>query len=297
MAGHADKYEELREEQAGTGKAPPVSRGSARPPAPRVNVLGTGIAAMNPAGVATLIQRWVEDETFGRYVCVTGVHGVMEGFRDEQVRLAHNRADLCVPDGMPLVWISRLSGHRRTRRVYGPDLMLTLLALAEKEGYTNFFYGGGPGLVEKLRDRMLERFPALQIVGTHTPPFRRLSEEEKGKVIAKINAAEPDLLWVGLSTPKQELLMADFSACVRAKVMFGVGAAFDFNAGLLRQAPQWMQAAGMEWFFRLCAEPRRLWRRYARNNPSFLFHLLLQRLRLKSYPVHDAAPKNHGSTS
>lgn len=255
-------------------------------PTPHVNVLGTGIAAVNPDKVTALIRQWVEGEKFGHYVCVTGVHGVMEGFRDKEIRLAHNRANLCVPDGMPLVWVSRLSGHPQTRRVYGPDLMLAILALAEKEGFTSFFYGGGPGLAERLREKLLERFPSLKVVGTHTPPFRDLTAEEEEEVIARISGVEPDLLWIGLSTPKQEKLMSTFRPRIRARVMLGVGAAFDFNAGDLRQAPKWMQACGLEWFFRLCVEPRRLWRRYLRNNPSFLCHLFLQATRLRKYPVH-----------
>lgn len=286
MTGYPDKHEE----QTGAVADALESSKRAQRRFPHVNILGTEIAAVNPGDVVALLRQWIGGERFGRYVCVTGVHGIMEGLRDENVRLVHNEADLCVPDGMPLVWVSRLRGHRDTRRVYGPDLMLAALALAEKEGLTSYFYGGGPGLAERLREEMLARFPALKIVGTHSPPFRDLTGEEQDEVLERINALEPDLLWIGLSTPKQEKLMSAFRLRVRAKVMLGVGAAFDFNAGTLPQAPKWMQASGLEWFFRLCMEPRRLWRRYMRNNPSFLFHLLLQALRLRSYPTHGTRP-------
>jgi N-acetylglucosaminyldiphosphoundecaprenol N-acetyl-beta-D-mannosaminyltransferase len=210
------------------------------------------------------------------YVCVTGVHGVMESQRDPELRRIHNAAGLVTPDGMPLVWLSRLAGHRQVERVYGPDLMLACCRRSEVAGYRNFFYGGAGGVPERLIARLLEKFPDLRITGTYSPPFRKLTPLEDDEVVRVINLAAPDILWVGLSTPKQERWMSDHLGRLKAPVMIGVGAAFDFHAGLKRQAPPWVQQSGLEWLFRLLTEPRRLWRRYLYNNPVFLWKVFLQ---------------------
>jgi N-acetylglucosaminyldiphosphoundecaprenol N-acetyl-beta-D-mannosaminyltransferase len=251
-----------------------------------VNVVGTKIADLNLEKAVKLIEQWVSQPGPTRYVCVTGVHGVMEGYRNPEIQLAHNRAAACVPDGMPMTWIGRARGHRTMGRVYGPDLTLRLLTLSSQRGYTNYFYGGAEGVADLLRQKMVERFPGLQVVGTFCPPFRPLSPEERRQVIADINAKHPDFVWVGLSTPKQELFMYEFHSHLRAKVLLGVGAAFDFHTGRLRQAPRWMMNAGLEWFFRLCIEPRRLAPRYLRNNPAFIVHVLAQQLGIRHYPVN-----------
>jgi N-acetylglucosaminyldiphosphoundecaprenol N-acetyl-beta-D-mannosaminyltransferase len=255
------------------------------PDVPAVNVLGTRISALNPKGAIDLVEHWINRGACGSYVCVTGVHGVMEAFRNAKIRKIFDQADACVPDGMPMVWLGRLQGFRAMDRVYGPDLMLALLRRSAERGYTNYFYGGGPTVAEELKDRMQRRFPGLRVVGTFCPPFRPLTPEEEARVVADINEKRPDLLWIGLSTPKQEIQMAAFSSKVLAHVMLGVGAAFDFHTGRVRQAPRWVQRCGLEWLFRLCIEPRRLWRRYLRNNPLFLWHVFLQWTRLRKYPA------------
>ena len=252
---------------------------------PPVNILGTGISALNMSSAVNLIEEWICDGATGRYVCVTGVHGVMEGFRNIVIREAHNAADACVPDGMPMTWIGRLHGRRNMNRVYGPDLMLALLEKSAAEGYSNYFYGGAEGVADSLKERMTARFPGLQVVGTHCPPFRPLNEAEKDALIAEIEERRPDLFWVGLSTPKQELFMGDLCHELACKVMLGVGAAFDFHTGRVRQAPRWMMRSGLEWFFRLCMEPRRLGPRYLRNNPAFIWNILLQSLGIRSFPL------------
>lgn len=243
---------------------------------PTVNVLGTRIAALDMTRATRHISAWIEEEGFGRYICVTGAHGVVEGTRDPQVMRIHNEADLCVPDGMPLVWLGRYYGHRKMSRVYGPDLMMELLAIAERRGYTSFLYGGKPGVAERLRDRLLEKFPSLVICGVHAPPFRELTQDEEEAITKEINLQSPDFLWIGLSTPKQEKRMAAWQGRIRAKVMLGVGAAFDFHAGLIRQAPRWMMKSGLEWLYRLVREPRRLWRRYLLGNPLFVCRVCAQ---------------------
>jgi len=250
-----------------------------------VNVLGTRVAAFNLETAVDQIDEWVSQEETGRYVCVTGVHGVMESLRDPEVRRVHNSATACVPDGMPMTWVGRYHGHQDMDRVYGPDLMLSLLSLSARKGYSSYFYGGAEGVAEELKIRMAERFPGLAVVGTFCPPFRPLTEEERTQVVADINRRKPDLVWVGLSTPKQEIFMEQFHRELNAKVMIGVGAAFDFHTGRVSQAPRWMMRSGLEWFYRLCTEPRRLGPRYLRNNPAFIWHILVQHSGLRKYPI------------
>jgi len=250
-----------------------------------LNVLGTAIGAVNLDAATDLFATWLRSGQRGGYVCVTGVHGVMEGLRDPELRGIHNRATLCVPDGMPLTWLGRIRGFKQMDRVYGPDLMLRMIELAARDGYSNYFHGGQEGVAEALKAAMELRFSGLRVVGTSSPPFRTLSEEEDRRIVDEINRLQPDMLWVGLSTPKQERQMAAFAGRVDVGLMFGVGAAFDFHTGRVRQAPGWMQRAGLEWFFRLCMEPRRLAGRYLRHNPAFILHAMLQLTGLRRYPT------------
>jgi N-acetylglucosaminyldiphosphoundecaprenol N-acetyl-beta-D-mannosaminyltransferase len=248
----------------------------------RVNVLGVGASAINMAQALDTIRGWITHRR-PNYVCITGVHGVMESQRDENLREIHNSAGLVTPDGMPLVWLSRLQGKHHVERVYGPDLMLALCELSISKGYRHFLYGGTEDALERLASNLQQRCPGLQIVGKYSPPFRSLTEEEDKQVVQTINEADPDIVWVGLSTPKQERWMAAHVHRLTAPVLVGVGAAFDFHAGLKKQAPRWMQRNGLEWLFRLATEPRRLGRRYLVNNPLFILLTLQQMLRLKDY--------------
>ena len=252
---------------------------------PRINVLGTAVDALNLDEAVDNICQWMDDETTGRYVCVTDVHCIMQSYRRPEVRDAYNSASLCVPDGMPLTWVGRARGQRTMGRVYGPDLMLRLLEVSAQKGYTNFFYGGADGVAEDLKRRMTLRFPDLEVVGTYCPPFQPLTIEGKEELISIVNDLRPDFLWIGLGAPKQELFMREFHENLDAKVMIGVGAAFDFHTGRVRQAPRWMMGAGLEWFFRLCMEPRRLAPRYFRNNPAFIWHVFLQLSGIRKYPT------------
>lgn len=256
---------------------------------PRVDVLGVGVSAVSMASAVEEIGRWLVDDEH-HYVCVTGVHGVMESQRDAELRRIHNSSGLTTPDGMPLVWCAHRAGRPEVTRVYGPDLMLALLGRACDEGWSSFFYGGGPGTAKQLASRMLLRFPSLQVAGTYEPPFRPLTEDEDRQVVDLINNSGAQLVWVGLSTPKQEKWMAAHVGRLAANALLGVGAAFDIHAGTLRQAPRWMQRSGMEWLFRLGMEPRRLWRRYLRNNPLFVIGLMRRRPRLIA-----SAPRAGGS--
>lgn len=251
-------------------------------PLQRVNVLGVGVSAIDMEAALRTIEGWI-DRGESHYVTITGVHGVMESQRDEELRWIHNRAGMVTPDGMPLVWVSRLAGQRQVRRVYGPELMLAVCEKSLEKGYRHYLYGGAEGVPERLAERLQARFPELQIVGTLAPPFRALTPEEDIEVVERINAAAPDIVWVGLSTPKQERWMAAHLGRLKAPVMVGVGAAFDFHAGLKRQAPRWVQHSGLEWMFRLGTEPRRLWKRYLRNNPLFVYSILLQAVGIRRY--------------
>lgn len=250
----------------------------------RTNVLGVGISAINIPMALEVLDAWIRQQ-HRTYVCITGVHGVMESQADPELRKIHNQAGLVTPDGMPMVWLSRLAGHKHVDRVYGPDLMLAVCEASLQKGYRHFFYGGSEGVPELLRDKLQEKFPGLQVVGTYSPPFRPLTLEEDAAIVARINAARPDIVWVGLSTPKQERWMAAHLGKVQAPVMIGVGAAFDFHAGLKPQAPRWMQRSGLEWFFRMVTEPKRLARRYLQNNPKFVMAVLMQMLGLRRYKL------------
>jgi N-acetylglucosaminyldiphosphoundecaprenol N-acetyl-beta-D-mannosaminyltransferase len=234
----------------------------------RTNILGVQVSATNLSEAVETVERWIREG--GRnYVCVTGVHGLMESRRDERLRDIHNRAGLVTPDGMPLVWLSRLLGKNRTEQVCGRDLMRKLTAVSALRGYRQFYYGGAEGVAEKLKQAVTTGYPGVAVAGVLCPPFRQLTREEDDEVVNIINAARPDIVWVGLSTPKQERWMAGHLGRIDAPVMIGVGAAFDFLAGTKRQPPVWMQRNGLEWLFRLCSEPRRLGRRYAYIVPGF----------------------------
>lgn len=238
----------------------------------RFDVLGVPVSALTMQSALETIDGWISSRT-PHYVCVTGVHGVMESQRDDELRRIHESAGLVTPDGMPLVWVAHAVGLRWVERVYGPDLMLACCGVNR---YRHFLYGGGPGLAERLADRLTARFPDLQIVGTCSPPFRALTPEEDQAMVDQINAAAPDIVWVGLSTPKQERWMSAHVGRLTAPVLVGVGAAFDFHAGVKPQAPRWMRRSGLEWSFRLMTEPRRLWKRYAVNNPTFVWRVARQ---------------------
>jgi N-acetylglucosaminyldiphosphoundecaprenol N-acetyl-beta-D-mannosaminyltransferase len=241
---------------------------------PRVNILGVHVSAITPADALRCMEEWIRRGE-REYACVCAVQTVMACRRDPVLRRIVNAAGLATPDGMPLVWILRSRGFP-VARVYGPDLLLAFCALAAERGYSNYFLGGEPGVPEQLAERLTARFPGLKVVGTCSPPFRPLGREEDRHLVDRINAAAPDVVWVGLGTPKQDLWVREHRGGIRAPVMVGVGAAFDFHAGRRSQAPPWMRASGLEWVYRLCQEPRRLWRRYLLGHPLFVFYLLLQ---------------------
>ena len=254
---------------------------------PRANVLGIGISAVDLAEAVVRSMQLLERGGKG-YICATGVHGIMESQRDPALRVIHNMAFLCVPDGMPTVWIGRLQKHRRMRRVYGPDFMRQMCRRSSENGYRHFLYGGKPGVAEQLRYRLEQSIPGIQICGTYTPPFRELTLQEEDELIASVHCARPHIVWVGLSTPKQERFMARMLDRLDTNLMVGVGAAFDIHAGLLADAPQWMKSSGLQWLHRLVMEPGRLTRRYLVNNPRFVWKIALQLSGAKSFMLDTA---------
>ena len=217
---------------------------------------------------------WIDDavEANGRgYICVSNVHALMASGEDPELRDALLGSSLNVPDGQPLVWALNLLGHRLRARVYGPELMARSCARAAGSGQRLYLYGGrNQGALVQLALNLRQRYPGLKIVGGYSPPHRPLTADERASVASEINYSRPDVVWVGIGVPKQEKWMADIRPELEAPVLVGVGAAFDFHAGLVPQAPAVLQEAGLEWAYRLAHEPRRLWRRYLRYNPRFV---------------------------
>jgi N-acetylglucosaminyldiphosphoundecaprenol N-acetyl-beta-D-mannosaminyltransferase len=208
----------------------------------------------------------------------------MECYHNPELRHIFNQSGLTTPDGMSLVWILRLIGHKHVGRVYGPDLMRALCQQSLEHGYRHYFYGGAPGVVEELERKLDADYPGLQIAGHYTPPFGAVSEEVEKLIIEDIRAAKPDILWVGISSPRQEFWMAEHIAQLDVPVLIGVGAAFDFLSGRKPQAPRWIQRSGLEWLYRFMKEPRRMWPRYSRY-PLFLLLLAAQAMGIKKFDL------------
>jgi len=253
-------------------------------PPPRVNVLGVGISALNLDGA---VEALAQARAAGRrgFVTITGAHGVIESQDDPSLRHIHNASLLSTPDGMPMVWMGRLQGFGTMGRVYGPDLMERIMSWSLESGATHYFLGGNTGVAQDLRLRLEQRFPGIRIVGTHTPPFRPLQPSEIEALAAELRQKDPDFVWIGLSTPKQERFMAAHLEPLGARIMLGVGAAFDFHTGRVTQAPRWIQRSGLEWLFRLTKDFKRLWPRYSRVVPRFLWLATLQLTGFRKFPL------------
>lgn len=243
--------------------------------------LGIRVDAVQIPDAIARLEEWIRERSGTRYVAVTGMHGVTESLDDSHFRDILLAADMVVPDGMPLVWLGRLHGYPLRRRVYGPELMDTFCQQTGSR-YRHFFYGGAEGVPESL-GAVLSRKYGVRIAGTYSPPFRPLNAEEEKAVAEMVNNSGADLLWVGLSTPKQERWMYAHRNAFRVPVMLGVGAAFDLNLGKLKQAPRWMRENGLEWLFRLLMEPGRLWKRYLVLGPKFVWNVGLELAGIKRF--------------
>lgn len=244
---------------------------------PGFQVLGVRVDAVQLSDTVEQLRRWIDDrESTTRFVAVTGMHGIAESRESSDFRRVLNAADLVVPDGMPLVWVGRTKGHRLRERVCGSELMDDFCRVSGN-AYRHFFYGGAPGVAEQLA-KMLHKKHGIVVAGTYSPPFRPLTEDEQNDFAVRLEQSAPDVLWVGLSTPKQEKWMYQQRIKLRVPVMLGVGAAFDMNSGRSRRAPHWMRECGLEWLFRLLQEPRRLWRRYLISIPKATWFVGLELL-------------------
>jgi len=255
---------------------------------PRVNALGILVDALDMHTALSRVHQLLRGKS-NAYICVAGVHGVMEAHRNADLFRVYRDAAVTVPDGMPLVWLGRMQGHANMERVAGPDLMLEIFRNPQFAGVRHFLYGGDIGVAEELKTNLQARFPWTNIVGTFTPPFRELDKGEEQDVITTINSLSPNIVWIGIGCPRQELFMARYVQLLNTRLMIGVGAAFDYHTGRIRDAPDWVKHAGLQWFHRLMQDPRRLWRRYLRNNPAFLWHIGRQMISdLRREPVETA---------
>lgn len=216
---------------------------------------------------------------------------MMEAQCDPSLLSVFADALLVVPDGMPTVWMGHAQGLTEMKRVFGPDLMLAVAGRSEHTGWSHFLCGGDDGVAPKLRDALHRRFPAINIVGTYTPPFRRLTRDEESDFIGTVDRLRPDIIWVGLSTPKQERFMAEYLPRLHTTLMVGVGAAFDFHTGRIADSPSWVKRCGLQWLHRVIQEPSRLWRRYLVNNPKFLLQAVLQLTGVTRYELPDSRPQ------
>ena len=256
---------------------PPASRG------PCANVLGIAVDALNLEGALARVAQVLRSNRKG-YVCAVGVHGILEARRDPNVARAFAEAALVVPDGTPTVWVGRLQKHASMQHVTGPALMRAIFSRDEFACCSHFFYGGKPGVAAELAANMLRQFPRARIAGTYTPPFRALTPAEESDLVRTIDVCKPDMIWVGISTPKQELFMRRMLPRLETRLMLGVGAAFDFHTGRIKDCAPWVKTAGLHWLHRLLQDPKRLWRRNL-GNATFLWHIALQLTGMKVYPV------------
>jgi N-acetylglucosaminyldiphosphoundecaprenol N-acetyl-beta-D-mannosaminyltransferase len=257
---------------------------------PHADVLGVEVSAIDLKRAVELADQSI---ALGRrgYICVTGVHGVMEAQSDAGFLGILNNAAINAPDGMPMSWVGWLQGFKQMDRVFGPDLMTAMCSLAVERGYRNFFYGGKPGVAQLLSETLQHRFPGLQVAGAYTPPFGPLTLKEEKIVCDLVDQSKPHIVWVGLSTPKQERFMAQYMDRLQAPLLIGVGAAFDYHTGQIRDCPVCIKRAGLQWLHRLMQDPRRLWRRYLRNNPAFLWKIAAQ---LSGLHSHGRSPGLYG---
>ncbi len=241
----------------------------------RTTILGSGISRCDADSALQAIDARLQSGA-GGYVCFTNAHAAVTGRRDRQFLATTNASFLSLADGKSIYWVGRARGAQDLGHVPGPDFMLK--TLRERPQRRHYFYGSTPAVLARLVQRLRMEVPGLNVVGAHSPPFRAMSEVEKLDDYARIRDANAELVWVGLGAPKQELWMREAAQHLRPAILFGVGAAFDFHAGTLRRASRWIRVLGMEWLYRLCQEPRRLWRRYLVTNTLYLFYLLQETL-------------------
>lgn len=261
-------------------------------PNPTIDVLGVRVDVLNMNEVLDRIDSMLRCREKG-YLSAITVHGVMLAQRDPEFAEAFADAAIAIPDGTPIAWVGRLQGRHGMQYVTGPALMREVFLRKEFAQYTHFFYGGDVGVAEELTEHFRALAPWARIVGTYTPPYRSLTGAEGRSLIARIARCKPDMIWVGLGTPKQDKFMRHYLPLLNTHFMLGVGAAFDFHTGRIQDSPAWVKRAGLQWAHRLMQDPKRLWRRYLHDNPAFLWHIALQLMGLATFApqaVTNAAP-------
>lgn len=252
----------------------------------RSNVLGVEFVAEPLHTVRKAVAEVLSDtRRQTAYLCPSGVHGVIEAHTDPTFKAILNEATFNVADGMPIVFVNRMTGYPDSERAFGPDIMWAILEDSVATGASHFFYGGKRGVAEALARRLEADIEGLVVAGTYSPPFRPLTPEEEDEVVREINSSGADVIWVGLSTPKQERWIARMRDRLNVKLLCSVGAAFDYHTGSIKPAPKLMKALALEWLYRLLQEPRRLWKRYLKIVPAFLFLITLQLLGLRRFPT------------
>jgi len=252
-------------------------------------LLGVKVHAVQTRDAVARMEEWIRNRGRCHTIAPTGMHGIVEAQHNPSFKAILNATDAVVPDGMPLVWLGRRKGHHLPRRVYGPDLVLEFCEKTAGRGYRHFFYGGGPGVPDRVAESLKRRFPAIEVCGTFSPPMRPLDPQEDKEIVTLISRAAPDVLWVGLGTPKQERWMHEHRDQLQVPVLVSVGAAFDILSGRRKQAPRWMREHGLEWLFRLLQEPRRLWRRYLVYGTQFIVCLAVDNLRGRGFGAREEA--------
>ncbi|XEC95514.1 WecB/TagA/CpsF family glycosyltransferase [Paenibacillus tarimensis] len=254
------------------------------PKHPSGKIVSSNITALNLNETVFEIERWISFKK-NNYVCVCNTHSIVTASNDPYFNEVLNNAGICTPDGMPLVWALRMYGFKGQDRVDGPNLMLKLCELSSKNGYRIYLYGGTQQTLDQLYNQIKSQNSSIKIVGRYSPPFRKLTDNEENEIIQKINASNADLIFVSLGCPKQEVWMYNNRNKVNG-IMLGVGAAFDFITGNIKRPPIIIQKFGLEWFYRLISEPKRLWKRYAYNNPMYVYRFF------KTYRINKEITRN-----
>lgn len=239
-------------------------------------VLGSKISVVSMTYLIEEIEKFIEEKKT-HYICVSNVHTVITGYQEKQYREINNNSLFSIPDGMPLCILGKLKGFKNIERCTGPDLMTEIFKLSELKNYSHFFYGNTLENLLLLKKKLMEKYPNINIAGFHSPPFRELTERETKQIVGHINSVKPDIIWVGLGAPKQEIWMWENKENINGSLMIGVGAAFNFHTDLIKRAPPLMQKLSMEWVYRLIQEPKRLFLRYARTNSLFILLLLKEK--------------------
>ena len=241
---------------------------------PFCNILGVNIAAINMEWLCSYVSKNIADLS-GDYICVSNVHATVTASENPDYMKAQNGGIMAIPDGGPLASVGRKRGFSDMQRTTGPSFMEEILKISVKNGFSHYFYGSSEETIKKLRGNLEQSYPEIQIKGMYSPPFRELTEKEDADIVEMINEADADFVWVGLGAPKQEMWMAEHQGEIKG-LMVGVGAAFDYHAGNIDRAPDWMQKSNLEWVYRLIQDPKRLFKRYLHTNPKFIWNVIIR---------------------